>query len=233
MGLMMLFNLGLFPIALMIFAFLIPLIYTVKWKKKEFKDIVLLTGCGVIIILFYPVTFYFSNVTGVFGYTIAKGILFVFLPVVTIFHIEKWSIRNILCNTGVRRENLQKSVLYGLVVTPILLLVTVSVSSGYTDDIIWHVVMFFEAFTEDFFFRGILFLYLIQKTSLKVAYSTSLTGFILVHSQHLSSVFIISTITQAVLLTLIVYKTKNIIGAWVAHGLNRNIPSLILAYGIS
>ena len=37
----MLLNLGMWPIALMIFVFLIPLIYCVKWKKKEFRDIAL------------------------------------------------------------------------------------------------------------------------------------------------------------------------------------------------
>jgi membrane protease YdiL (CAAX protease family) len=87
--------------------------------------------------------------------------------------------------------------------------------------------MFFEAFTEEFFFRGVLFLYLLSKTNVKIAYLTSVPAFVLMHPQHFTSLFIISTVTQAILLTVITHKTKNIIGPWVAHGLNRILPSAI------
>jgi len=226
-------NLGMWPIALLIFAFLIPLIYCAKWKKKELKDIALLTGCGVAIIALYPLTFYLADAIGILGYAIAKIMLFVILPVVTIFYIEKWNLRDILFNVGVRKENLQKSIVYGLLAAVVTIVITVFVSTTYNVDIVWRVVMFFEAFTEEFFFRGILFLYLVQKTNLKVAYSTSIIGFILIHPQHFTSIFIVSTIAQSILLTIVADKTKNIIGPWLAHGLNRTIPSLIrIAFGI-
>jgi len=220
-------SLGMWPIALLTLAFLIPLIYCAKWKKKELKNIALLTGCGVVIILLYPLTFYLSNVLGVTGYAIAKIILFVLLPIVVVFYIERWNVKDILFSAGVRKENLQKSVIYGVIAGVITIVITVVVSTTYGVDVVWRIVMFFEAFTEEFFFRGVLFLYLAQKTNLKVAYSTSIIGFILIHPQHFTSMFIISTISQAILLTIVADKTKNIIGPWIAHGLNRNMPSLI------
>jgi membrane protease YdiL (CAAX protease family) len=223
----------MWPIALLIFAFLIPLIYCAKWKKKDLKNIVLLTACGIAIILLYPISFYLSNILGVVGYSVAKVILFIILPIVAIFYIEKWKMSDILFNVGVRKENLQRSLIYGLIAAVITIVITVVVSITYKFDILWRIVMFFEAFTEEFFFRGILFLYLVQKTNLKVAYSTSIIGFILIHPQHFTSMFIVSTIAQAILLTIVADKTKNIIGPWIAHGLNRNIPSLIrIALGI-
>jgi CAAX amino terminal protease family. len=223
----------MYPVALLIFALLIPLIYCAKWKKKELKNIGLLTVCSVVIILLYPLTFYLFNILGVVGYSIAKFILFILLPIITIFYIEKWKVRDILFNAGIRKKNLQKSIIYGIIAAAVTIVITVIVSTTYKVDIVWRIVMFFEAFTEEFFFRGILFLYLIQKTNLKVAYSTSIIGFILIHPQHFTSMFILSTIAQAILLTIVANKTENIIGPWISHGLNRNIPSLIrIALGI-
>jgi membrane protease YdiL (CAAX protease family) len=226
----MLLDLGMHPIALLIFALLIPLIYCAKWKKKELKDVALLTISIVVIILLYPLVIYLSciiTVPGV-GYSLGKFILFVILPIATISYIEKWNVREILFKVGVRKENLNKSIIYGVAAAVITIVITIFlVSTPSKLYIIFHIVMFFEAFTEEFLFRGVLFLYLVQKTNLKVAYSTSIIGFILVHPQHFTSMFILSTTAQAVLLTIVADKTKNVIGPWIGHGLNRVVPPLI------
>jgi len=222
-------NLGMFPIALLIFALLIPIIYCSKWEKNELKNIALLTICSIVIIALYPLTFYLTNIFGSVGYTIAKFILFVILPIVAILYIEKWGLKEILITVGVRKKNLPRSIVYGLGAAIVTILITIIVSTTFKIDIVWHIVMFFEAFTEEFFFRGILFLYLLKKTNLRVAYPTSIIGFILIHPQHFTSIFIVSTIIQAILLTIIADKTKNIIGPWISHGLNRALPTLIRA----
>ncbi|MFA5771639.1 MAG: CPBP family intramembrane glutamic endopeptidase [Thermoplasmata archaeon] len=218
---------GMYPIALLIIALFIPLAYCIKWKKNELKDIILLVACGAIIIILYPITFYLSNAFGVIGYSLGKFVLFVLLPIATIFYIEKWKIKDILFNVGVRKKNLWKSIMYGLIAAIATIAITLVISASTKIDVFYHGIMFFEAFTEEFFFRGVLFLYLIGKTNLKVAYLTSIVGFILVHPQHFTSIFITTTIAQAVLLTIVVDKTKNIIGPWISHGLNRVVPSLI------
>ena len=226
-------SLGRYPIALLIVALLIPLMYCLKWKKKEVKNIALLNVCGLMMVFFYPLTHSLSTKGGVVGYTIGKTIIFVLLPMLLVFYTEKWKIKDILFHAGIRKENMRKSIIYGLMAAGITIIITVLVSSASEPDIFWRVVMFFEAFTEEFFFRGILLLYLARKTNTRVAFLTSVVGFILIHPQHFGSKFVISTVAQAILLAIVVNKTENIMGAWLAHGLNRNIPSLIrIALGI-
>ena len=135
--------------------------------------------------------------------------------------------KDILSKLGIRKENLAKSLIYGLIAAAITITITVLVIQTMPFDWVYRIIMFFEAFTEEFFFRGLLFLYLLSKTDLKVAYVTSILGFVLMHPQHFSSFFLISTITQGILLTVVVHKTKNITGAWVGHGLNRFFPVLL------
>ena len=83
------------------------------------------------------------------------------------------------------------------------------------------VVSFVESFTEEFFFRGILFLFLMSKTNLKVAYITSLGSFVLMHPQNFTNPFIISTISQGLITLEICRRSKNLTGAWIVHGTNR------------
>jgi len=89
--------------------------------------------------------------------------------------------------------------------------------------------MFLDAFNEEFLFRGVLILYLWKITDIKVAYATSIVSYIIVHPQHYASLFMISTIAQGILLAIIAHKTKNIIGPWISHGLNRVLLQIIRA----
>jgi len=89
--------------------------------------------------------------------------------------------------------------------------------------------MFFEAFNEEFLFRGVLLLYLWKITDFKVAYVTSVLAFILAHPQHLTSLSLIGVAAQGILLGIVTYKTKNLVGPWISHGLNRVIPQILAA----
>jgi membrane protease YdiL (CAAX protease family) len=82
-------------------------------------------------------------------------------------------------------------------------------------------ISFFEAFTEEFFFRGILFVFLLQKTTMKIAYATSLASFTLMHPQNLTTIFIIGILLQGILTLEITQRSKNILGTWLLHGSNR------------
>ncbi len=92
------------------------------------------------------------------------------------------------------------------------------------------VVSFVESFTEEFFFRGILFIFLMRKTNFKIAYITSLTSFILMHPQNFTNPFIISTMVQGFLTIEICRRSKNLVGAWVVHGTNRFFSIAIIPF---
>lgn len=219
---------GMFPIALLICALFIPLVYCIKWKRKELRPIGLLMLCSIIIVLLYPITYYLSNIAGESGYALGKFILFVIIPLVTLVFIEKTTVKKILMDVGVRRKRILASIVYGVGVAAITIVITLLVSAfTETMNVLQAAILFFDAFNEEFFFRGILFLYVLKKTNVPVAYLTSIIGFILVHPQHFTSLFLLSTSTQAILLTIVADKTKNIAGPWISHGLNRIIPPLI------
>jgi membrane protease YdiL (CAAX protease family) len=88
-------------------------------------------------------------------------------------------------------------------------------------------IMFLDAFNEEFLFRGVLLLYLWKITDFKIAYATSVLSFILAHPQNFTSLYLISTAAQGILLGIVTYKTKNLIGPWISHGFNRVVPQII------
>jgi len=95
-------------------------------------------------------------------------------------------------------------------------------------DLIAGAISFFEAFTEEFFFRGLLFIFLLKKTDLKIAYVTSLASFILIHPQNLTTLLIVPTIVQGIIALEIARRSYNIIGSWMVHGSNRFFELVIL-----
>jgi membrane protease YdiL (CAAX protease family) len=220
------FDLGMFPVAPFLIALLIPLIYSLK-NRKERRSVIAIIIASILLVALYPLVTFLGNAIPLFGYSIGKVVLFVLIPVITVLYLEKWKLKDIFSNLGVRKRGLPRSVYYGLIAAVVTIAITVLVSTSSQFDTVFRTIMFFEAFTEEFFFRGFLFLYLVKKTSLRVGYATSIVGFVLMHPQHFTSLFLISTIAQAVLLTVVADKTKNIIGPWISHGANRLFPSLI------
>lgn len=229
-------NFGDFPIALIAVVLLVPVIYSAVWKRESLKKTLALWVLSVVLVLLYPLVIYASNNGGNFGYFLAKLVIFVFLPLALLMFMEKWTARTAFVNVGVRRMNLEKSVAYGLIVAVITITLSVSIllatnASSNGVDAGWATSMFLDAFTEEFLFRGVFFLYLMTLIDWRVAAVTSITAFVLMHSQYFIgalSLFIIVTIVQAILLTWVAYKTRNIIGTWISHGLNRIVPQLVL-----
>jgi len=138
---------------------------------------------------------------------------------------------------GIESKGLEKSLKLGLLMLPIMLittfLVTYIIGMKFYSDFPLGVVYFVESFTEEFFFRGILFLFLMRRTNLQVAYVTSFTSFVLMHSQYYINFinpFIIITIIQGFLTLEICRRSKNLLGAWVLHGTNRFFSIVIIPF---
>ena len=81
------------PILLLLLPTLFPIIYNF-FKKKPLKPVLLIYLCCVMVVLAYPLVDYLSKFH-VLGYTIGKFLLFALLPLLTVFYIERWNIREI------------------------------------------------------------------------------------------------------------------------------------------
>jgi membrane protease YdiL (CAAX protease family) len=132
----------------------------------------------------------------------------------------------------VTKQGLRKSLFWFLLFLPIMFIVSGLIQyfngATWSADPVAGTISFFEAFTEEFFFRGILFIFLLQKTNMKIAYVTSLACFILVHPQNLTTLFIVGTIIQGIVTLEIARRSQNIIGSWMLHGSNRFFELAIL-----
>jgi len=225
------FNFFLWPILI---PMILPLYYCIKFKKESLKDVVYLIIIMVIIVfLYWP--FLSINFLSSYTYIIVKIILFCILPIsfLLIFKRDK-SIIN-LKNFGLGKKGFKKSILLFISFVPIMLFFTFIIkyldATAYESNILFGITSFFESFTEEFFFRGILFIFLLSKTNIRIAYLTSLTTFILMHPQHFqnySNLFFISTIIQGFLTTEIARRSENITGAWLLHGTNRFFITAII-----
>ena len=224
--------LNISPIAPMLLAFLIPMIYCLKWRNESLKKVLLIFICCILIVLLYPITTILNNyIESSLGYFLGKLVLFTVLPLIILAYLKNWKIRDTFTEVGLQKRNLGKSIILGFIVLIITIIITLICCWGTKVNISlpWNIVMFFDAFNEEFLFRGVLLLYMYKITNIRVAYATSILAFVLAHPQHFSSLFLISTIIQGVMLAIITYKTKNIVGPWISHGLNRVIPYVLRA----
>jgi len=226
-------DLGIFPIALMLLALIIAIVYCIKWKKTNLRKVVLIFIICIFIVILYPITIYLGNIIEpTLGYFLGKLILFVLLPFITILYLERWKIKTTLMELGIKKEKLMMSILLGLgtlLITVVIALLIYGWGQAEPQSTYWNAIMFFDAFTEEFLFRGFLLLYLWKITDLKIAYVTSVLAFILAHPQNFTSLYLISTAAQGILLGIVTYKTKNLVGPWISHGMNRVIPQIIFA----
>jgi membrane protease YdiL (CAAX protease family) len=226
-------DLGLFPIALMLLALVIPILYCIKWKKTNLRKVVLISICCIFIVILYPITTFLGNIMEpTLAYFLGKLILFTLLPFVTILYLERWKIKTTFMELGIKKEKLMMSILLGLgalIITVILSLILIKWGQTEPPSAYWNTIMFFDAFNEEFLFRGVLLLYLWKITDFKLAFATSILAFILAHPQHLTSLSLITVAAQGILLGIVTYKTKNLVGPWISHGLNRVIPQIIAA----
>jgi len=86
--------------------------------------------------------------------------------------------------------------------------------------------LFFDAFNEEFLFRGVFFLFAYKKTeNLLLSFIASTIITIAWHPLELVRIF--PAVLQGSLLCYLLYKTENIHGAWISHGINRTLTSII------
>ena len=213
---------------------ILPIVYIALYKRQYIVEIILITLTMIFaVIAYWPLTTGFRTTANI----LPKFILFVFIPYIILF--VYWKLKKNSENhfklLGLTNKNLERSFKLGLALIPLMILITflakymigLSTMEPYLEV---GVVSFIESFTEEFFFRGILFLLLMMRTNFTVAYITSLSSFILMHPQNLADLFIISTIAQGILTLEICRRTKNLAGAWVLHGTNRFFSIIILPF---
>ena len=208
---------------------IIPFIYCMKYKRGSLAEVLVITLVMLLIVGLWPVygsgTLGYS--TGV--YVATKALLFIVLPIVALTILKRDKKSSIdLRQYGVKREGLRKSLWLCLVFLPIMLaanyIVWISTNPTFPSDFSNGTIMFFEASTEEFLFRGVLFILLLGLTDLKVAYSTSFLCFVLMHQQyymHGLDIGLLVVLVQALLTIEIARRSGNIAGSWVLHGLNR------------
>ena len=222
--------LSTFPLAPMLLSFLLPLFYFLITKQIGWRKTSIVFLCCVVIVVLYPlISLISSEENHVIVYFLGKLMLFTLFPLLVLTYIEKEKLVFFIKTLGVRKNNLGLSVLLGCIALFITLLIGLLVSwqMNANTDILWNVILFFDAFNEEFLFRGILLLYLMKLTNMPVAFITSVLAFTFAHPQYFTSFFLISTMVQGILLGLITVKTSNIVGPWISHGLNRTIIQVL------
>lgn len=222
------FDFFLWPMLVPLF---IPLFYAIKYKKNAVIDVTMIIFITILIVLLYwPMTIGLLSSSNI----IVKFLLFVIFPLIVLYAYWRSNNKNDFPfeRIGITNKDIEKSLKLGFLFIPLMLLVTfiAKYMIGGTSDPYFSlgVISFVESFTEEFFFRGILFLYLASKTNLKIAYITSLLSFILMHPQNITNPFIISTIVQGILTLEICRRSRNLIGAWALHGTNRFFSIVLL-----
>ena len=218
----------------MVVPMVLPLVYTAMYKRNYLVEILLIISSMMFIVLAYwPLTTGFQATANI----IPKFILFVFVPFTLL--LSYWKLKkereDHFALVGLTETNIERSFKLGLALIPLMILTTFVVKymiglSSIEPNIEVGVVSFIESFTEEFFFRGILFLLLIKRTNFTIGYITSLTSFTLMHPQNITNPFIITTLIQGILTLEICRRTKNLAGAWVLHGTNRFFSIVILPF---
>ena len=228
-------NLFLWP---MLVPMVFLLLYSMKYIKEGMREIgTIILVMILIIVLYWPLmtSAFFSTYT----YIVVKTLLFVLLPIIAFIVVKRDTFLVRLTDYGIKKEGTKKSFIWFILFLPLMLVATFLLqyfNGQYFTDIEWNAdvmagsISFFEAFTEEFFFRGVLFILLSQKIPMKIAYVTSLASFILMHPQNFDTLFILGTILQGVLTLEIGRKSQNILGAWLLHGSNRFFQQAILPF---
>jgi membrane protease YdiL (CAAX protease family) len=207
----------------------IPLFYGIKYKRESLLEIIIIILVMIGIVIFYwPLTLGFDSSANI----ITKFLLFVLVPLFFLILSDKIRYKQKnekldfqFSQFGITSNGIEKSLKLGFLFLPLMLIITFiakyMMGGVFNPNFPLGVVSFVESFTEEFFFRGILFLFLMSKTNLKIAYITSLGSFILMHPQNFTNPFIISTIVQGLVTLEICRRTSNLAGAWIVHGTNR------------
>ena len=124
-------DIEMFPVAPMLLALIIPILYCLQWKRENLRKVALLLFCLILIVLLYPITvklgYYIEPAS---GYFMGKLILFTISPLITIIYLERWKIKEALTELGVRKEKLGTSIFFGLGVLAITVLLALIIVWG-------------------------------------------------------------------------------------------------------
>ncbi len=159
-------------------------------------------------------------------YFFAKVILFL-LPGLVIIKLRKYK----LSDFGITEKGLRLSLLLGfgiLIITALTNAIMFSVTMPFNLYTIatWSIPLFFDAFNEEFLFRGVFFFFAYKNTkNLPLSYIVSMMVAFAWHPLTLTRM--IPVFVQGTLLCYLLYKSKCIYGAWVSHGINRTLGSVL------
>ena len=181
------------------------------------------------LLMILPATFFYGMIMSNlpegdfqwYFYFLAKTILFL-LPGLVIIKLRKYK----LSDFGITINRLKLSILLGfgiLIITSITNAIIFS-HKGYIFSplfLLWSIPLFFDAFNEEFMFRGVFFFFALKNTeSLTLSYIVSMILAFAWHPEF--TIFrMIPVFVQGTLLCYLLYKSENIFGAWISHGLNR------------
>ena len=220
----------------MLVPMIIPVLYCWKYQKENLKKLWPIIISMVLIVVLYTSVFGIIPVPYQVEYTTIKFILFVFMPLAILYFWNKeHNLKNMLAGFGIRKKGTEESLKLSAFVLPVMLgsiaFTSFMLERSYNPaEPIYSIISFFESFSEEFFFRGILFLYLWKFTDIRIAYITSMASFVLMHPQYFWGLAMLPGIVQAILTTIIAHKTKNLAGPWVLHGASRIFALSILPW---
>ncbi len=225
-------------VVLQILPTIILIVYGLQKQRRwqPYFDMLLMTLPAI---LFYGMLM--GNLpTGLFEwyfYFFAKVILFL-LPGLIIIRLRRYK----LSDFGITKERLGLSIILGfgiLIITTltnaVIFLQNPEMTLAWTSQfvspsdlvMIWSIPLFLDAFNEEFLFRGVFFLFAYKNTeNLPLAYIVSMMVAFAWHPEF--TLFrMVPVFVQGTLLCYLLYKSKNIHGAWVSHGINRTSGSVV------
>ena len=225
-------------VALQILPAIVLIVYgLVKQKRwQPYFDMLLMTLPAIV---FYGMLM--GNLpTGPFEwyfYFFAKVILFL-LPGLIIIRLRRYK----LSEFGITKERLGLSLLLGfgiLIITTltnaVIFIQNPEMALAWTSQfvshsnlvMIWSISLFLDAFNEEFLFRGVFFLFAYKNTeNLPLAYIVSMMVAFAWHPEF--TLFrMVPVFVQGTLLCYLLYKSENIHGAWISHGINRTSSSVV------
>lgn len=215
----------LWPILLPLF---IPIVYCIRYKKESLTEVLVIALVIALIIGLWPIYSdgHLGYSTG--AYVSSKALLFIVLPIIALLLFKRNRTPLNFKQYGIQKEGLKKSVMLCLILLPVMLIATyiVKIVSNPTSpaDSVYGTIMFFEAFTEEFLFRGVLFILLLGLTNTKIAYVTSFAGFLIMHTQYYMNgldIGLLMVFVQSIATIEIARRSNNIVGSWLLHGINR------------
>ena len=224
--------------ALQIIPAIILIVYGLV-KQKRFQpyfDMLLMTLPAIV---FYGIfmRFLLEGPFEWYFYLLGKVILFL-LPGLIIIRLRRYK----LSDFGITKEGLRLSLIlcFGILIITTLTNAVIFIQNpemmqAWTSQfvspsdlvMIWSIPLLLDAFNEEFLFRGVFFLFAYKNTeNLPLAYIVSMMVAFAWHPEF--TLFrMVPVFVQGTLLCYLLYKSKNIHGAWISHGINRTSGSVV------